>query len=270
MGTLGNSAEAACLNHLTGKVDWAKPTAYIALSTADPTETGAGLAEPVENNYSRKQTAGANWGTAGDPTPRTITNSQKLEFATPSGAWGDLTHWALVDTASGAYTLLLGHGELTTPKSPISGDPVFLDPGDIVIAFTPGGVGTYAAHKLLEHMVGKTDWATPPTAHVAVSTADPTDDGSGLAEPAGDEYLRVVTQASDWNTATAGAVDNAAQLNFPNAESAWGLISHAALLDNTKANGGNLLLHGAVTVQKSPTNGDPVYFPIGTLDLTLD
>ena len=59
-----------------------------------------------------------------------------------------------------------------------------------------GGFSDYWENKILDHIFGKGSY-TPPTIYVGLSTADPTDDGSGLAEPSGNGYARKQTSASD-------------------------------------------------------------------------
>lgn len=108
--------------------------------------------------------------------------------------------------------------------------------------------------------------------YVALSTADPTEDGSGLAEPVGNGYARV--QHSD-NTATPGnwtvsgdQATNTVEIDFGTATGSWGTITHFALFD--ASSGGNMLHFGSVTTSKSVGNGDPVKFPASTLTVTCD
>lgn len=129
-----------------------------------------------------------------------------------------------------------------------------------------GSFGDYTEDKVLDHITGKTSF-TMPTAYLGLSTADPTDDGSGLAEPSGGSYARVATSGSDWDAASGGATANAAALTFPEASGDWGTITHFALFD--AASGGNMLAHGDLTLAKDVNNGDTISFPIGDLDITL-
>lgn len=128
----------------------------------------------------------------------------------------------------------------------------------------------YLETKVLEHVVGKTAF-TMPTVYVGLSTADPLDDGTGLAEPAGGAYARVATTPATWNAATVGApssIDNAAAITFPQATASWGTVTHFALFDAATA--GNLLASGALTTSKTVGNGDTVKFDIAQLSVTLD
>lgn len=130
-----------------------------------------------------------------------------------------------------------------------------------------GSFSDYLEDELLDHVFGKGSF-TPPTIYVAVSTADPLDGGSGLAEPSGNGYARVQTTGTDWNAASGGAIDNANAVTFNEATGSWGTITHFALMD--AASGGNLLVHGALSTSKSISSGDTVKFVAGDLDVLLN
>jgi len=130
-----------------------------------------------------------------------------------------------------------------------------------------GSFADYIENKFLDHLVGKTSY-TMPTAYVGLSTADPLDDASGLAEPSGNGYARVSTAGGDWNAAASGAIDNANDITFPEASGSWGTLTHFAIFD--AASGGNMLAHGSLSVSKAVGSGDTVKFAAGDLDITLD
>jgi hypothetical protein len=130
-----------------------------------------------------------------------------------------------------------------------------------------GSFSNYLENKLLDHLFGKASY-TSPTIYVGLSTADPLDDGSGLAEPSGNGYARVQTAAADWNAAVNGLIDNANDITFPQATGSWGTITHFALFD--AATGGNMLAHGALSQSKAINNGDTAKFAAGALDVSLD
>jgi len=130
-----------------------------------------------------------------------------------------------------------------------------------------GSFGNYLENEILDHIFGKGSY-TPPTIYVALSTADPLDDASGLSEPSGGSYARKSTAAADWNTAASGAIDNANDITFAQATASWGTITHFALMD--AVSGGNLLAHGQLTASKAIGNGDTAKFVAGDLDVTLD
>ena len=130
-----------------------------------------------------------------------------------------------------------------------------------------GSFSDYLEDKILNHTFGKTSY-TPPTIYVALSTADPLDDASGLAEPTGDAYARVQTSASDWNAASDGTLDNANNIIFPQATGNWGTITYFALFD--AATGGDMLVHGALSQPQTIDSGNTVKFAAGDLDINLD
>jgi hypothetical protein len=130
-----------------------------------------------------------------------------------------------------------------------------------------GGFSDYWENKILDHIFGKGSY-TPPTIYVGLSTTDPTDDASGLAEPSGNGYTRVQTSASDWNAASNGSLDNSSNITFTQATGNWGTITHFALFDAATA--GNMLAHGALSQSKSIGESDTAKFEAGDLQISLD
>jgi hypothetical protein len=130
-----------------------------------------------------------------------------------------------------------------------------------------GSFSNYLENEVLDHVFGKGSY-TPPTIYVGLSTADPGEDGSGIAEPSGGSYARVQTSASDWNTASGGAIDNANDITFPEATASWGPIAYFFLIDSDS--GGNVLGYGALSSSKAIGSGDTAKFAAGDLDVTLD
>jgi hypothetical protein len=129
-----------------------------------------------------------------------------------------------------------------------------------------GSFSNYLENALLKHVFNGTAYSAPAAVYVALSTADPLDDGSALAEPSGNGYAR--TQVASWSTASAGQVSNAAQVQFPQATGAWGTITHFALLD--AASGGNLLAHAPLAAALSVQTGNAPLFDVGGIVVSLD
>lgn len=117
MGSFSNYLENEILDHLFGKATYASPTIYVGLSTSDPGDDGAGLAEPSGGSYARVATAATDWNTASSGS---LDNATAIEFAEASASWGTITHFALFDAASSGN--MLAHGSLTTSKTVSSGD----------------------------------------------------------------------------------------------------------------------------------------------------
>ena len=130
-----------------------------------------------------------------------------------------------------------------------------------------GGFSDYWENKILDHIFGKGSY-TPPTIYVGLSTADPTEDGSGLAEPSGNGYAREQTSASDWNAASNGSLDNAGNITFAQASGNWGTITHFVLFDAATA--GNMLAYGILSQSKSISESDTARFQAGDLRISLD
>lgn len=125
--------EGQILNHIFRTTAFSQPTTlYIALFTAAPTDdfvsgTPTGT-EVTGGSYARLaiSTADANWRyTAGSgATAGKVDNIDVLTFnPNPSAGWGTVTHFAIVDTASGNCNLLYW-AALTTPKTINTGDTV--------------------------------------------------------------------------------------------------------------------------------------------------
>lgn len=131
-----------------------------------------------------------------------------------------------------------------------------------------GSFSDYLENELLDHVFGNGSYTPPTNVFVALSTADPTDDGSGIAEPGAGAYARVSTAGADWNTAVAGALDNANEITFPEATASWGTLTHFALFD--ALTGGNMLGHSSLTTSKAIGIGDTAKYAAGELDVTLD
>ena len=125
--------------------------------------------------------------------------------------------------------------------------------------------GYYSGNKILELLVGKTAFTTP-TCYVGLSTANPTAEASGLAEPSGGSYVRVETAGTDWEAASSGAIQNAEVITFAEATGDWGTVTYFSLFDASTA--GNMLAYGALDTPQSIVSGKTARFAAGALDGT--
>lgn len=133
--------------------------------------------------------------------------------------------------------------------------------------------GDYLEKELLDHVFGNAAYSAPATLYLALSTASPTDDGSGLTEPAGGSYARlaVANNATNFPAATGTTPtlkSNGVQFDFITATASWGVITHMAIMD--AASGGNMLAWSTLATSKTIDSGDTVNFKVGELDITLD
>jgi len=127
-----------------------------------------------------------------------------------------------------------------------------------------GSFSDFWEGEILDHVFDIGSY-TAPTLYVALSTTDPTDDGSGMAEPAGSGYARKVY--GSWSR-VGNTVDNDDAVTFAAATGAWGTITHFALFD--ALTGGNMCGHGTLDASRVITNGITPRFSAGELDVTLD
>lgn len=132
-----------------------------------------------------------------------------------------------------------------------------------------GSFSDFLENELLDHVLGNSAYVAPSTVYIALSTADPTDTGAGMAEPSGFAYARqaVTNNLTNWPAAVAGAKSNFNSITFPEATGNWGTITHFAIFD--AVSGGNMLMHGALTVAKAITSGDVLQFPATSIAVSL-
>ena len=125
----------------------------------------------------------------------------------------------------------------------------------------------YLEQHILSWISG-TDMPTAPAAvYVALSTADPGETGSTIAEPAtGDGYARVaVTFAAIQQATDPSSMSNDAEVAFGPATADWGAITHFAVFD--AATGGNMLRHAALSAPVTINDADSATFAVGALTI---
>lgn len=132
MGSFGNYLENALLDHVfqCGGANLV-PAAnlYVALSTADPLDTGAGIAEPAGGSYARALANASHFASAANGA---VTNDADIPFPTATLAWGTITHFAIYDANVAGN--MLAHGSLATPKAVSAGDTAKFVTADIVVS----------------------------------------------------------------------------------------------------------------------------------------
>ena len=115
------------------------------------------------------------------------------------------------------------------------------------------------------------DWLFSTIKWVGLSTADPTDDGSGLAEPSGNAYARVEVPSSYWGDAADGTISNTTAITFPRATGSWGTVTHVVIWDHASDNDpSHIVASGALDDSLAITSGIQSRFAAGTLDIDLD
>ena len=138
MGSFNDYLELKLLEELVGRTAFTMPVAYIALSRADPGESGAGVDEPTIGvfAYARIQTTVANWAAA---NAGAIYNAQILAYAEATGSWGVCSHWIAYDAPTGGNPLFYGtidYQGTPTPKTITGGDTASFAIGALGVTLT--------------------------------------------------------------------------------------------------------------------------------------
>src|SRR5208283_5518887 len=98
---------------------------YLALYTTPPVNgvTAGSTEVPSSNNYSRFSFVPniTNFVAPTGAAPAVSLNGAKFVFATPSGSWGTITGWGLLDASSAGN--LWAYGTFA-PITPVNGDTV--------------------------------------------------------------------------------------------------------------------------------------------------
>lgn len=139
----------------------------------------------------------------------------------------------------------------------------------------------YLENKLIDQLFRGQAYTFPTTVYVGLLTAAPSDTGGGT-EVSGGSYARVAVASSlaNWagtqgagtttaSSGTTGTTSNNGNITFPAPTANWGVVTSVGVYD--ALSGGNLLIYGALTINKTINNGDsaPV-FQAGTLSFQID
>jgi len=266
MGSLSDALEIELLDHFLKVGDFPVPAnIYVALSRADPGETGAGIDEPTGvGSYVR--TICNSWDPAAS---RATENTITITFPTATASWGTITHFALFDAITGGN--FLAYGSLSEGKTINISDTAGFVSGAIDISFNAGGLSDYLANALLDHVCKTSPYTSPTNIYIALADEAVADGDSGTdlqaKEPFGvGSYAR--KNHNSWDAAANGASENNGLITFVVATAAWGTITHFALTDHLTA--GNVLRHGSLNVPKAIGSNDTAEFENGGLDITLN
>jgi len=118
--SLSNTTETAALDCFLRGTDpsyRSGATQYLALFTADPTESASLAAEATYTGYARVALTKA---TAWTGTSSPFTNAALVQFGACTAGTNAITHFAVVDTASGAVAMMIS-GALSSTLNVSSG-----------------------------------------------------------------------------------------------------------------------------------------------------
>lgn len=133
-GELSTAGANIALDAVTGRAAAAQRTTYLALLTAAPTDatTPATMTELSATGYSRQALAAAAWNApSGDPA--STSNSGTITFGSFSTDPANVTHCALVSSASGTTGDFLMHWQLTAAKDAAIGESIQFAAGALVM-----------------------------------------------------------------------------------------------------------------------------------------
>lgn len=120
-------------------------------------------------------------------------------------------------------------------------------------------LSNYAEQKLLDHISRIASYTAPSGLTLALSTANPDEDGSGIAEPSGDGYAReTIAFETDGQQSGKYQVKNTAVIAFTANGGSWGTITHVAIFDTEGTP--NMLAYGALDASKLIGDGDSLEF----------
>ncbi len=118
--SMSNTTETAALDMFLRGTDpsyRAGATQYLALFTADPTESASLANEATYTGYARVAlTKSSAWTGTSSP----FTNTSLIQFGACSGGSNTITHFAVVDTSSGAVSMMIS-GALSSSLAVSSG-----------------------------------------------------------------------------------------------------------------------------------------------------
>jgi len=262
-GSISDALEIELLDHVLKTGAFGVPAdIYVALSTADPLDTGAGIAEPVGMSYAR--VIMNSWDVAAS---RATENTNQITFPQATGDWGTITHWAIYSAITGGD--FLAHGDFAVSKACPNGTNLYVGAGDIDVEFSAGGVTTNLADQLLDHVFKTTEYTPETNLYVALFTTSPTDTGQAGTECSDGSYAREV--CNGWDGAAAGASENTAAITFDTATASWGTVTHFLILNHLSdaAGADNTLIWGTVDPNKTIGIDDVAEYAAGALDITL-
>ncbi len=139
----------------------------------------------------------------------------------------------------------------------------------------------YLENRLIDWLLRGQSFTAPTTVWVGLFTANPSDSGGGT-EVSGGSYARVSVTSSlaNWagtqsagsttaSSGTSGTTSNNGTITFPAPTANWGTITGVGIFD--ASSGGNLLLFGALSANKTVNNGDASpTFPAAALSFQID
>ena len=127
------------------------------------------------------------------------------------------------------------------------------------------GMSDFLEAELCDHTLRGETWAAPATVYVALYSVLETD-AAGGTELSGNGYARQ-SCAFDACHATGGNTANTSAVTFSASGGAWSEAVGFAVWDS--ASSGNMLMHAALTANRTAGDGDDLVFAAGALTITF-
>lgn len=130
-------------------------------------------------------------------------------------------------------------------------------------------ISDFLENAWINHALKQTAYTKPGALHLALSTVLIGEDGSGLAEPLGNNYSRVtLTPGSTyWESLSARQVSNKTLLTYPIASGSWGDIGYWGIYD--APTGGNLIAYGDLASVKTINTDQTLRIAAGQIVISV-
>jgi hypothetical protein len=260
MGSLSDYICNSLLDHVFNGVFYTPPAdIYVALSTQDPLDDASGLTEPTGAEYDRQLI------TFGSPSAHRITQDQIVVYQQAlSGAWGTMTHYALMDAQTGGQ--MLAYGSFASPPNVDQYKTLSIPAGEIYIDITQE-ISDYLANQLLDLVFNGVAYSNPDIyAALTNASVSETDTGNDLSELGMTDYARL--NFNDWTTPSNGSLTNNSDMDFGVLTGTSEVLEAVALTDSSGTNTGNVLIYDndpSVTIDV----GDKVMISAGNYTISL-
>lgn len=246
------------IDHILGTTGWtASPTTvYVALFVGDPIGAGS---EVSGNGYAREAISFA------AASSRSVAQDTGITFTEATGPWGSVDYYAIYDALTSGN--MLAYGALSSSRSIVSGNTPSIASGEITVSINTGGMSTYLANAILDHIFNDSEY-TAPTIYVALTSAaiSDSDAGADITELTMTGYAREA-QAT-WDAAASGASENSGAIDFGTLTSTGQTVEALCLTDNASTGAGNVLWYDNSESQ-AVADGDSVQIAIGDFDVSL-
>ena len=268
MSQLVDAFEVKLLNGLTGKTQLTTPTTvYMALFSADPTDTGSVVNELVGNGYTRTALTGKFPLAVG--TGGTVSNDVAITSATATADWTTVTHVGFMESGTSTTDDMMLLHVLDSPITVLNTEPFEYAIGDCTIN-TSGLLTDAWEIKLLNGLTGASPLTTPATVYKALFSADPTSTGSVVSELVGNGYTRTALTAKyPTATGTDGTVANDAVIDSSTATADWLEVAHEGFMESGVTTTDDMMIVVTLDAPITILNTQKFSNAIGTSTITV-